>query len=432
MAKKKKILVVSVAALGYDLLAANKMLSCDAVSFFPAAAPFPSVTCSSQATFRTATPPAKHGIIANGVFRRDLRKTLFWEQSANLVRGNRIWDKFRRQGNRVGMVCWQQSLGEHLDLVLSPAPIHKHFGGMITDCFARPDALYSKLKKSLGGFPLKNYWGPLANEKAGQWIALATAQIMDDPDLAPELLMTYLPTLDYALQRHGPNHARSERAVDALFLQLNKLIRSARSNGYEVLVFGDYAIGEVSGKAIFPNRLLKEGYLFTPRMVGKAEYADLYHSRAFAMVDHEIAHVFIHDKGDIDITRRLLESTDGVEAVYDKSQQAALGIDHPNSGELLIVAAPGRWFAYPWWTNPKAAPDFAGHIDIHNKPGYDPCELFFQPLTINISQDTTLVRGSHGRANDSRRIAFGTTIPCDTPPADLLEISQFAQRFLSE
>ena len=133
MKQGNKLLVISVAAMGYELLTKNNMLQCGEVNFLPAAAPFPSLTCCSQATFRTATPPAKHGIIANGIFRRDLRKALFWEQSANLVRGGRIWDDFSRKGSRVGMICWQQSLGEHLDMVLSPAPIHKHIGGMISD-----------------------------------------------------------------------------------------------------------------------------------------------------------------------------------------------------------------------------------------------------------------------------------------------------------
>ncbi|MBT3279335.1 MAG: alkaline phosphatase family protein [Phycisphaerales bacterium] len=432
MKQGNKLLVISVAAMGYELLTKNNMLQCGEVNFLPAAAPFPSLTCCSQATFRTATPPAKHGIIANGIFRRDLRKALFWEQSANLVRGGRIWDDFSRKGSRVGMICWQQSLGEHLDMVLSPAPIHKHIGGMISDCLTRPADLNETIRQTLGKFPLKHYWGPLASEKSGQWIAMATEKILQSPN-APELLMTYLPTLDYALQRHGPNHSRSERAVDMLFLHMNKLIKAARAAEYEVLIFGDYAIGEVSGEAIFPNRALKDAYLFSPRLVGKREYADLFHSRAFAMVDHEIAHVFVDDNGDIETTQRTLEMLDGVEAVYDKAQQAELGLDHANSGELVIVAEPGRWFAYPWWTEAKAAPDFAGHIDIHNKPGYDPCELFFQPLTINISQDTTLVRGSHGRGGAGREIAFGTTLDLgDTPPTTLLEIAQFTKRFLTE
>ena len=53
----------------------------------------------------------------------------------------------------------------------------------------------------------------------------------------------------------------------------------------------------------------------------------------------------------------------------------------------------------PWWTDPREAPDWATHIDIHNKPGYDPSELFFggffPPRTC---QDHTRIKGTHGRA----------------------------------
>ena len=56
-----------------------------------------------------------------------------------------------------------------------------------------------------------------------------------------------------------------------------------------------------------------------------------------------------------------------------------LGLDHPRSGELVVLSEPDSWFAYPYWLDDRLAPDFARTVDIHRKPGYDPCELFFDP-----------------------------------------------------
>ena len=124
MPAKSKLLVVDVAALGWNLVS-------HLPEFRPVQSIFPAVTCPVQAAFRTGTAPSQNGLVANGLFFSDLRKVLFWEQSATLVEGPRIWDGFRARGKKVGMMFWQQSMGESADLVVTPAPIHKHSGGMI-------------------------------------------------------------------------------------------------------------------------------------------------------------------------------------------------------------------------------------------------------------------------------------------------------------
>ena len=165
---------------------------------------FPAVTCVVQASFRTAAPPASHGMVANGRYFRELAKPMFWEQSSRLVAGRRFWRGFREAGGTVGLLFWQQSLGEDTDMLLSPAPIHKHHGGMIQDCDSQPADLYEQLCAELGRpFKLRQYWGPLATPKVGEWIAEAVAAVLARAD-APDLILTYLPTLDYALQRRDP------------------------------------------------------------------------------------------------------------------------------------------------------------------------------------------------------------------------------------
>src|SRR6185295_8667301 len=94
-------------------------------------------------------------------------------------------------------------------------------------------------------------------------------------------------------------------------------------------------------------------------------------------------------------------------------------LDHPRSGELVALAAPGAWFTYYFWLGDALAPDYARTVDIHRKPGYDPVELFLDPqlkwpkvrIAFRLAQkllgfryymdviglDATVVRGSHGR-----------------------------------
>ncbi|MCP4451934.1 MAG: alkaline phosphatase family protein, partial [Planctomycetes bacterium] len=239
----KKLLIVQVAALGYDLLRRHHGQSWEGLEIKGADAMFPALTCPVQASFRTATAPAAHGMVANGIFDRHLMKPLFWEQSSRLAQGPRIWHDFRRAGKTVAMLFWQQSLGEDVDIVLSPAPIHKHHGGMIQDCYAKPDGLYASLCTQIGRpFDLMRYWGPLASYKASDWIAKATAIVLSDAQLAPDLCMTYLPVLDYDLQRYGPESPQAKHAVTQALDQLSHLKRTADRCAYDLLIFGDYAI----------------------------------------------------------------------------------------------------------------------------------------------------------------------------------------------
>ncbi len=428
----KKLLIIQAAALSQATALAHPLDVGD-VSFSPVATITPAVTCTVQASFRTASPPGEHGMIANGLYHRNLAKVMFWEQSSRQVAGERIWSEFRRAGGTVGMMFWQQSIGEDVDWILSPAPIHKHHGGMVDTCYAKPADLYERLCKAVGRpFKLRHYWGPMASTKAGDWIAAATTAAMDQPD-CPDLLLTYLPTLDYDFQRFGPEDPRSLPAVAALTGQLRDMLAAAKRAGRDVLIFGDYEIAEVS-QAVLPNVALMAAGLMAGRQVGRAIYPDLAASRAFAMADHEIAHVYVRDAADIPATAKLLGELPGVEKVLDRPAQQAIGLDHPNSGELVLLAQRSKWFAYPWWTDKRNAPDYAAHVDIHNKPGFDPCELFFArgglpPL--GVSQDTSRIAGSHGLAGAGRDVMWASTMTFPADPIDLIELARATGTWLN-
>jgi predicted AlkP superfamily pyrophosphatase or phosphodiesterase len=419
----KKLLVIDVAALGWNLVK-------DHPDFQPATTFFPAVTSVFQAGFRTAADAGQHGLVANGLFFKDLRKVLFWEQSAALVEGARIWDRFRSKGGTVGMMFWQQSMGENVDLVVTPAPIHKHSGGMIQACYTQPASLEQRLTEAVGRpFNLMNYWGPLANHKSSDWIVDATCAVLGMPDIAPDLLLTYIPHLDYDLQRFGPHSPAAHKALDLLLGYLTRLKAACAENGYDWLIVGDYAIEPVQRGAIFPNRALRDAGLFQVRDIRKMNYTDFFTSAAFAVVDHQIAHVYCRDAAATEQAAKVLSTLPGVAEVLTQEDQKNRGLLHPRSGQLLIVAEPGAWFAYPWFEKSQA-PDYASHVDIHNKPGYDPCELFFGWPPLSVSFDTRKIHGSHGSTEPGYEIAWSTSLPLAAQPKSALDLARLTQAWL--
>ena len=151
------------------------------------------------------------------------------------------------------------------------------------------------------------------------------------------------------------------------------------------------------------------------------ELLDPAQSRAFAVADHQIAHVYVADALDIPSVRQIIERLDGVAEVWGEPEKCAHGLDHPRSGELIVLSAPDAWFTYYYWLDDARAPDFARTVEIHRKPGYDPVELFLDPalrfpklalgwrlakkalglrtLMDVIPLDASLVKGSHGRSD---------------------------------
>lgn len=263
------------------------------------------------------------------------------------------------------------------------------------DFHRRPDDLYDRLCGRLGRkFNLRHYWGPFTSVESSLWIADAAKSVMSDPHAAPDLFLLYIPHLDYDLQRYGPEHPKAVKAFRRTENILRGLRAAAAENGYQIIIFGDYAINPVA-KVVFPNRALRAAGFLKIRSVKGMAYPDLNSSTAFALVDHQVAHIHIDNQEDIAAVRKLFEDMPGVAATGDS-------LGHPNSGELVLRSEPNAWFAYPWWERNGEAPDYASHVDIHNKPGFDPCELFaawWPPM--GVPQKPGLIGGSHGLTGGS-------------------------------
>ena len=374
-----KTLSVVVAGLGYRLLERNAMTEIAGLAFSPRESVFPAVTCVAQASLRTGLSPAEHGVLANGWWSEDLRKPFFWEQSAKIVKGARVWDARRAAGGTVGLFFLQQSLGESADVIVSPAPVHKHGGGMIMACYTKPSGMVSVLRRLCGRFPLWRYWGPFASPKVGRACISHFEEMTNVHDVDEAYL--YLPTLDYAAQKSGPDSPAAKAALKELRRQLERLADICMRRGCELKVTGDYEITEVTDEPVLPNVVLRRAGLFRTRTVGGMSYPDFYQSDAFAMCDHEFCVVVGEKKAEA--VKLLLSTGD-----YGLPPSSALPPDHSVTPPILL-ARPGSWYGYEWWTDRREAPDFAAHVDIHNKPGYDPKELFFF--------NRGVVRGTHGR-----------------------------------
>lgn len=345
----------------------------------------PAVTCTVQSTFLTGAPPSEHGIVGNGWYFRDLGEVLLWRQHNALVAGEKLWDTARRRrpGYTVANICWWYAMGADVDWTVTPRPVYYADGRKEPGCYTDPTDLHDELTEALGPFPLFTYWGPRAGLPSSQWICRAAQQVMTSHD--PDLTLVYVPHLDYDLQRFGPSAPQAAAAAADLDAVLSPLLDAAAARGMAVVALSEYGITDVS-RPVDINRLLRaEGLLRVYQQAGM-EYLDPWTSRAFAVADHQIAHVYVRDPADVPAVAKLCAALQGVAEVLGESGKAAHGLDHPRSGELVLITDADAWFTYYYWLENTAAPDFARTVDIHRKPGYDPAELLLDPTNPTASQ----------------------------------------------
>jgi predicted AlkP superfamily pyrophosphatase or phosphodiesterase len=357
----------------------------------------PAVTCSVQASLLTGKTPTEHGIVGNGWYFRDLGEVYLWRQHNKLIQAEPVWEtaKKARPELRSANVCWWYAMGERTDFTVTPRPIYYSDGKKEPDCYTDPPELHDRLTGELGTFPLFNYWGPTANLKSSKWIADATRSIIDRD--RPDLTTVYLPHLDYDLQRFGPDTPEAAKAAREIDEVAGDLIDHARSRDHNVVVVSEYGITKVD-QPVDINRALRRAGLLSVYTQDGMEYLDPWVSRAFAVADHQIAHIYVRDAADIPQVRELIAALPGVDMVLDEAGKQEAHLAHERAGELVAVAEPKAWFTYYYWLHDERAPDFARNVEIHRKPGYDPAELFMDPLdkTAKLRAGLTLARKKLG------------------------------------
>jgi predicted AlkP superfamily pyrophosphatase or phosphodiesterase len=381
----------------------------------------PAVTCTSQATFYTGQRPDRHGIVGNGWYFRDDCEIHFWRQSHHLVQAPALWDVARQHDPNftfANLFGWF-NMYSTADISITPRPMYPADGRKIPDVYAEPPVLRAEIQRKLGAFPLFEFWGPRASIRSTRWIAESAKHVEDQ--FRPILTFVYLPHLDYNLQRLGPDDQAIDADLGVVDSIVAELIDFYEAHEARVIVLSEYGIVPVS-KPVHLNRALREAGLLRIREEMGLELLDAGASAAFAVADHQVAHVYVNDASKLNQVRSLLEQTAGADLIFDKAGKRSMGIDHGRAGEFVVVAQPEAWFTYYYWLDDRRAPDFARTVDIHRKPGYDPAELFMDPaiklpmlkvgsklmarklgfrnLIDVIPLDASLVKGSHGRIDN--------------------------------
>jgi predicted AlkP superfamily pyrophosphatase or phosphodiesterase len=385
----------------------------------------PAVTCTAQSTYLTGLPPAQHGIVGNGWYNRELAEVQFWKQSNHLVLGQKIWEDLGQIDPKVtcAKLFWWYNMYSTAHWSITPRPLYPADGRKVFDIYTAPLSLRPEIKKDLGEFPFPAFWGPAAGTQSpagpadavARWIA-ASARWVEER-FAPTLSLVYLPHLDYNLQRLGPAHPAISADAAVIDAIVGGLLDFFHSRNVKAIVLSEYGITPVS-TPIHLNRIFRQQGWITIKDELGLELLDAGASRAFAVADHQIAHIYINDRSLEKAVRAVVEQQPGVAAVLGREEKAAEGLDHPRAGDLIALSREDAWFTYYYWLDDAVAPDFARTVDIHRKPGYDPVELFIDPnlrapklkIALRLLQkklgfrtlmdviplDATLVKGSHG------------------------------------
>ncbi|NUP97359.1 MAG: alkaline phosphatase family protein [Planctomycetaceae bacterium] len=400
----------------------------------PMGAILPAVTCSAQATMLTGRMPSVHGAVGNGWFDRESGEVSFWRQSNALVGARKLYEVARERDPQFtcAKLFWWWNMGAAVDWSITPRPFYPADGRKILAVYGQPTSFPAQLERELGPFPFFDFWGPKSGLPSSRWIADVAVRTLELHK--PSLTLVYLPHLDYSHQQDGPESERGQRALAEVDAEVAKVVAAADKLGAQVVVVSEYGLEQVD-TPVHLNRALRSEGLLVVRETPVGEMLDTFASTAFAVADHQLAHVYARTEEARSHAAHVLRNLPGVEQVLDRAAQRKFGLDHARSGDLVVLARKGAWFTYYHWLDDARAPDFARTVDIHRKPGYDPCELFVDPklaapklrVAFRLAQklagfrylmdviplDATLVKGSHGRLPDDPR--DGPVFLCSQP-----------------
>jgi predicted AlkP superfamily pyrophosphatase or phosphodiesterase len=372
----------------------------------------PAVTTSVQSTYVTGKWPSEHGIVGNGWYDKTDAEIKFWKQSNKLVQSEKIWDRAKKgdPSFTVSKMFWWYNMYSTADYAVTPRPNYLADGRKMPDCYSYPASLRDELQHELGQFPLFKFWGPGADITSTKWIA--DASVFTDKKYDPRLTLIYLPHLDYSLQKYGTDIEKISTHLGEIDKIVEDLIKYYTTTNARIILLSEYGISNVS-VPVHINRVLRQNDLLEIRVERGLELLDAGASKAFAVADHQVAHVYLNDPSVYEKVKNIISVIPGVSKILDKEQQKAYHIDHERSGDFVLMANENSWFTYYFWLDDEVAPDYARAVDIHKKPGYDPVELFMTSkaragykllrkkaglryVMDVIPLDASLVKGSHG------------------------------------
>ncbi|MDQ3535432.1 MAG: alkaline phosphatase family protein [Bacteroidota bacterium] len=383
----------------------------------------PAVTCSAQSTYLTGKWPEEHGIVGNGWYFRDECEVKFWKQSNKLVEAPKIWEvaKAIDPSFTCSNMFWWYNMYSSVDYSVTPRPQYLADGRKLPDVYSFPASLRDDLQQKLGIFPLFDFWGPRTSIKSSQWIADAS-KIVDDMK-NPTLTLIYLPHLDYNIQRYGVSDPVIHKDLEEIDRVCEDLINFYEAKGTQIVILSEYGITDVS-RPVALNRELRKHGMISIREERGLELLDAGASKAFAVADHQVAHIYVNDKSKLSEVRKIIENVEGVEKVISGDEKSMYYLNHNRAGDMVAISDANSWFSYYYWLDDNKAPDFARTVEIHKKPGYDPVEMLADPkikflmpkvgfkllkkkigmrvLMDIIPLDDSLIKGSHGRIPESK------------------------------
>jgi predicted AlkP superfamily pyrophosphatase or phosphodiesterase len=372
-------------------------------------------------------------VIANGFYWRDRGEVEMWTAWNEVIEVPQIWDRLHEHDSSITSAVWFPLLskGCGADSICTPAPIHNPDGSESLWCYTQPTEMYGDLRDALGHFPLMNFWGPLSSIKSTDWIV--DSAVIAAREFQPRFTFIYLPHLDYAAQKFGPDSEQAIAALGALDAAIGRLIDGYAEAGLTDtlwLAASEYVITPVDG-AGFPNRVLRNAGMLALREDEGLEHLVPGECRAWALVDHQFAHVFVRDETDVEMVADIFRNDANVSRVLVDSERQQVGLDHSRAGDVVLISQPDKWFAYYWWLDDAKAPAFARTVDIHQKPGYDPVEMFIDMPAKKTPLDTSLVKGSHGYPADSpERIGILVSSDSAVLPAQQMKDTEVAELVL--
>ncbi|QDT55976.1 Type I phosphodiesterase / nucleotide pyrophosphatase [Caulifigura coniformis] len=381
------------------------------VPLFPSS---PAVSSSVQASLTTGVGPERHGVVGSGFYWREKGEVevgTAWNQA---VQAPQIWETLRQRDASLTSALWFATLakGAKADVICTADPVLNPDGSDAHYCYSKPPELYGTLRDCLGQFPRGRVQEPQPGINSIAWIVdsfVQTAYVV-----RPRFSFVSLPYLDFATQKFGPNSSETLNAVAELDMAIGALVDGFTAAGIRNsawLVASEYCVTPVSSVG-YPNRVLREAGWLMPVSQDGHESLDFRATPAFAMVDHQLAHIYIRDAADIRRVADLFRNDPAIAHVMVGEQRTKIGLNHERSGEVVLVAKPDSWFAGDWQFDDTNAPRTS---NARPRPGYDPLELFGDRQHARTTLDATLVKGSHG-ALDSEESREGVLVSSE--PAD--------------
>jgi predicted AlkP superfamily pyrophosphatase or phosphodiesterase len=332
--------------------------------------PFPCLAAPSFATLATGTGPFTHGIVGGSVWDRIADSIVARPFNDSLVLSPKLWERLRAARPEAKSLAWftPNLHGASVDR----AAWVDSLSGLQTN----PPELAELLSARFGAYPSPRSdptGEPLRLEASG-WILKTAAAVIREVE--PDLSIVRVPYLGQVARRFGPDGREAGKAVRELDGVLKSFL-DAMPRDCLVIAVTESVSTPVEGP-VYPNRILRElGLLALNGLPDGGVNVDTKLSAAFALADRQICQIYLNDAGQAATVAAAFSGAhaEGIATVASGPRRAALGLDHPRAGDVVLVASPNRWFHPAWWKTPDEQPSRESGLRTRLGPDLDPSHV---------------------------------------------------------